>query len=356
MEWGFDLEEINEKKNLKILLCNGAFIGDWILSTTVLPLLKQQFPHCQIGVLAGSWAECVVKDHALIDWIHLFDQSTFNRRMVSKKIKKLTERITYKRAIEEVRSINYDIVFDLHSYYKENSSHFIYETKIPLRVGFVGPSRTPFFFNRLLRWEARKFHMMENHHRMMHECGIESSQVVAPCLEYRIPPPTLSLPENYFVVHMGTGQWEREWSDAKWKRVITRLDSYGYPLLFIGRGEKEKKRIEKLTSSSKHALDFGDKFSFKELIQVVKNARFLLGLESMAGHLAAFHRIPALLIYAAETPIDWRPYSPTCQVIRPKKGYNWKWEQRMRRRAITTITSRNVMDRMERILVSKKLI
>lgn len=342
---------------MKILLCNEAFYGDLILSSAVLPVLKKALPGCKIGFLVGSWAKEVVRDHIHVDWVHSYDQVTFNRKSISRNAKREIEKKSKKIALQEVRSIGYDIALDLHSYYRENSAHFLYKTEIPKRVAFCGCKKT-FFYNEILFWHLHAYHMMENHRKMLLELGINSSYLenFLPHLEYHTPikPPPSDLPQNYFLIHVGTGEPLREWEIGSWKQLVQKLDSLGHPLVFIGHGKKEQKKIDYLKEGLTHAHDFGNRFSWKELLPVVQKGQFLIGLESMAGHLAAHFGIPALLIYAGGA--NWRPYHPYCHIVEPALHYQKNHKALLPKQPIHTITPDEVFEKAVKILRAKKLI
>ena len=63
----------------KILLTNIAHLGDVVVATSVLPVLKSAFPDAEIGFLVGSWSQVVVHDHPMIKWVHSFDHVMHNR-------------------------------------------------------------------------------------------------------------------------------------------------------------------------------------------------------------------------------------------------------------------------------------
>lgn len=304
---------------MKILLCNEAHIGDLILSTSVLPALKRAFPTCRLGFLAGSWAKEVVQDHIDLDWLHIYNQASFNRSAKPKRLKKREERKGKRRAIEEIQAIGYDVAIDLHSYYRVNSAHLLFQAAIPERVAYWASGK-PFFYNRQLFWNCCTYHMIENHRQMLLEWGVaeEHLQPFLPSLEYNnpIPNPHLDkLPPRYLLIHVGTGEVSREWTEASWRALALKCDALALPLVFIGRGKRERKRIEYLIEGLKHAHNFCDIFSWKQLIAVVKRADCIVGLESMIGHMAAAFNKPALLLYASKSFADWTPYSPSCQVI-----------------------------------------
>lgn len=343
---------------MKILLCNEAHLGDLILSTAVLPALKKAMPDCKIGFLAGSWAKEVVEKHRYIDWVHTYDQVAFNRKNIARKTKREIEKKSKKKALEEVLAIEYDIALDLHSYYAENSAHFLSKTEIRQRVAFA-TCQKPFFYNTILFWDLSLYQMIENHRQMLLELGIAPAYLenFRPCLDYCSPlePVPKDLPEKYFVVHLGTGEPLREWNLSSWKILANKLDRLNYPLLFIGRGKKEVEAIAYVTSDLKNSYDCSNRFSWKELLPIVQKAQFLVGLESMAGHLAAHFGTPALLIYAADG-FGWRPYHPYCHIVKPKARYLNNRERILPLQPIHTITPDEVYAKITKILGARKLL
>src|SRR5262249_44472280 len=63
----------------RLLLANGAHLGDVLLSLAVLPVLHRAFPRARFGFLCGSWARCVPDRHALVSWVHVVDHWKLNR-------------------------------------------------------------------------------------------------------------------------------------------------------------------------------------------------------------------------------------------------------------------------------------
>ena len=63
----------------RILLANGAHLGDVLLSTAVLPAIKTAFPDAEIGFLIGSWSREVLADHPLVARLHFVDHWKLNR-------------------------------------------------------------------------------------------------------------------------------------------------------------------------------------------------------------------------------------------------------------------------------------
>ena len=196
---------------------------------------------------------------------------------------------------------------------------------------------------------------------MLKEWGVDEEHLenFQPCLQYSKEIKSShykDLPDKYFVVHVGTGAEAREWETTSWRVLALKLDALGYPLVFIGKGQRERGKIELAIKGLNNALNFCDKFSWKELIPVIKNAKFLIGLESMAGHMAAAYSIPALLIYAGESFVNWRPYHPYCQTIKPPEKYWFELEKIHPKMPIHMISPEEVFEKAQKILKAHRLL
>lgn len=125
-----------------ILLSNTAHLGDIILSTAVLPALKKAFPDCKIGIVLGSWAKPLVKDHPYIDCIHTVDHWKTSRAPLSFYKKYLLYRKSYRKALHEIKARNYSISVDL-CFHFPNLAPLMWRAKIPSRIGFATAGCTP---------------------------------------------------------------------------------------------------------------------------------------------------------------------------------------------------------------------
>lgn len=346
-------------EKMRILLCNEAYLGDLILSTAVLKPIKEAYPKAHIGFLVGSCGKPVVEDHLLVDKIHVYDQESFNREEVQKRLKKAKEQRTKPLVFNEIKNEKYDVAIDLHSYYKENSAHLLYRLEIPKRIAYW-TCKKPFFYNEIYtHWDCRYFHMLENHKVMLASFGIEEKFLsdFRPYLKYKTEEKNeTALPENALLMHLGTGEKAREWEIENWIALAKKLEALGFTLVFIGKGEREKRQIEEVTKSLKNPLNYCNRLSWKQLIDVIKRAKFLIGLESMAGHLAAYAGIPALLIYSGPLPINWRPYHPYCQIIQPEERYFRDQAQLLPKYPISTISVESVFEKACRVLKAHKIL
>lgn len=303
---------------MKILICNGHYIGDLIVATSPLPVLKSAFPDAEIGFLTASWAKEVVRDHSLVDRIHLYDHPRISREALSLSAKREKGKNDFRCALKEINEVGYDLALHFPFYF---AGDLLYFSNIKERVAHM-VAKAPYFYNHHLFWPLHTFSLVEHHGKMLEAFGIEQSHLkkLKVTLEYRTKIESLpKMPSKYILVHMGSGDFTREWPESSWIRLFQLLSSHHLPLVFIGKGERERGRIARVREKFPDSIDLSNQLSFHALIEVVKRASCVIGLESMVGHVTAAFDVPGVFIYTGFASIElWRPYSNSCAVVAPK--------------------------------------
>lgn len=112
----------------KCLIIQTAFIGDVILSTSLIEKLKKTFPDLEIHFLLKKGNESLLKDHPQIDQLYVWDKS-------KNKYKNMFSLIV------DIRKHNFDLVVNVHRF--GSSGLFSFLSKGVYKSGF---SSNPFAF------------------------------------------------------------------------------------------------------------------------------------------------------------------------------------------------------------------
>jgi len=100
----------------RILLANAGHLGDTIISTGLLPVLKAAFPGVRLGFLAGSCSRPVLEDHPLLDHTHYLDHWYTSRSPATRSAKAYRYyRHSRPAMVRELRAAGYDAALDLHA-------------------------------------------------------------------------------------------------------------------------------------------------------------------------------------------------------------------------------------------------
>ncbi|MGC8550305.1 MAG: glycosyltransferase family 9 protein [Acidobacteriaceae bacterium] len=302
----------------RILLLNGAHIGDLIIATSLLPILRSAFPAAQIGFATGSWAQMVVRNHPDIAYTHCIDHWRANRSGKSFLGKMRQYRETRRQALQEIRNVNYDVALCLYNHFPDFLD-LCWEAAIPVRVAFrnsffsylashlVDEPTNPFLHQGERMAQILRVMPIEQTHFLLRKSTIppvhaSASQEVCHLLQT----PDLAS-AKYRIIHIGTGEPRREFPDHFWRELAEKL-SPANTLLFTGRGPREAETIRRIIQGLPNCVNACDRLSWDGYVSAVKHAELLYGVESMAGHLAGAVGTRCIVVYGGAAGVArWRP-------------------------------------------------
>uniref|UniRef100_UPI00404714BC glycosyltransferase family 9 protein n=1 Tax=Roseivirga sp. TaxID=1964215 RepID=UPI00404714BC len=101
--------------------------------------------------------------------------------------------------------------------------------------------------------------------------------------------------KRFMVIQPHAGEWfpQKNWSISKWNDLVGILKSRGYLVYQIG------------TAKEQHingTIDFRGKTSILESLILLKNASFLIGVNSFAEQAAWAFNVPAIILYGPTNP------------------------------------------------------
>ena len=313
------------QRPFKILLTNGAHLGDVVLSTLILQRLKSTYPLSTIGIVVGSWSTMVVNKHPLIDYVYVVDHWQLNRSSKAIWSKFLQYKRTYETALAKIKAEKYDVAIDLYFYFP-NSIMLLYQSGIPRRIAFNSAGLGPLLTDSI-DWQPGLGSIVNYFHLLVDQlgdsstrCSVDSAYEAVPAL-YSAPL-SFELPSGKKIaLHIGTGGKFKEWPVLKWKELAHKLETDGYQLIFTGAGDEERRKIEFATSGLKKAINLCGALSWGEFLSTIRNCDFLVGVDSVACHVAAALGVPSLtLANGVQDPNLWKPCSTVNTVIRHPVG------------------------------------
>ncbi len=281
------------KNPQKILLSNIAHLGDLLISTSVLLVLKKNFPDCKIGFICSSSSKELIVNHPLIDKIYLIDHWKLNRSSFSFFKKFLNYFKTRSKAINEIRNDKYDVAIDLYSYFP-NTVYLFWKAKIPIRIGYTSAGFKNFLTNSI-HWINQNKHISSYHFDLIKLLGISEKDE-----KYLKINPTkidfslfadkkleFNLPENFDLIHIGAGDIKKMWDINKWRELTSTLVEKGRNIVFTGKGKTENKQINEIIKDQKNFINLCDKLSLNEMVTLIHKAKSIICVDSLVLHLAA---------------------------------------------------------------------
>jgi ADP-heptose:LPS heptosyltransferase len=300
----------------RILIAIGGHLGDAVIATSVLPVLRAAFPEAEIGVLVGSWARPVLEGHPLIRWFHVVDHWKLNRSGDSLAGRLRRYWRTRERALWELREVGYDAAVDLYAFFP-NAAPLLWRAGIPVRVGYVSGGFGP-LLTHALEWSEAKAHVTDHHMELLRVLGA----AVPDQVRYALPPvPAAAIDEAatfsrahglesgaYLVLHLGAGNRRKEWPRERWRALAERLAREGRRLVFTGAGREQAAEVAAVTSGLTGCVDACDRLSWPAFVHVIQEAGLVVCVDTVAGHVASGVGTPCVWIAAGMSdPYYWRP-------------------------------------------------
>lgn len=308
----------------KILVCNQAHIGDAILATSVLPVLRAAFPEARIGFLVHPGSAGVLADHPDIAWAHCFSHWRLDRQESALWRKLARDGRSRFAAVRDIRAIGYDLALDLYPYFP-NSIPLLFAAGIPLRLGWTSGGCGG-LLTHALDWSPGPDHVVDHHRRLLGQIAAcrEHLPLARPRLhasetlrrQWRALAEARGIPAGFVAFHVGAGGVHRHWPGGHWRELAALCLEHGLSLALLGHGPREQAVCREVAGLSGAIHDLSGQLSWRLMTEAIGQARLLVGLESASGHIAAARAVPSVSIYSGTAQTStWRPYHPAAKTL-----------------------------------------
>ena len=300
----------------RILLANAGHLGDAIMSTSLLPVLKHAFPEASIGFLTGGYSRSIIDGHPLIAQAHYVDHWVNSRAKKSKAAKLAAYHLRDAPALlRELRAANYDVAIDLHAWLP-NYIPLLWRARIPTRVGFSRMGFAPLLT-----------HAIEYGYDRRHEVD----HFVDLLKPWQLPPATLALARpqiapvqaadrmrvisslcaagRYRVLHPASSTPTKDWTLDGWASLARKVADEGLTPVITGAGARDASMAAQIVAVEPRAVDAVNKLPWHDLMALLSGAEVVYSVDTAIGHAAAALGRPVVVLYGGMAdPQHWSPH------------------------------------------------
>jgi len=308
----------NVKTPKRILLLNGAHIGDVIVAASVIPILRGAYPSAEIGFVAGSWAQMVVENHPWVTYTHRVDHWRANRGTDSLYRKMLQFIRTRRVALREIRDLKYDVAISLYALFPDLLD-LSCAARIPVRIGFrrsifaslatdlVELPESPFVHQGACLSEVLRALPIDPVHFQSRQSTLAPSSATSIQEVCSLLQVSRLEDVRYRIIHMGSGEVRREFPVSFWRELSEKL-SPEHTLVFTGRGPREEANVATVIRGLGNCVNACGRLTWGGFVAAVRYAEALYGVESMAGHVAGAVGTKCFVVYGGTAGVaKWRP-------------------------------------------------
>jgi ADP-heptose:LPS heptosyltransferase len=298
----------------RILLVNAGYIGDVILTTGLIPVLRDAFPDVEIGFLTGTYSRVVVESHPLIDRTHFLDHWYTSREAAPRWRKMLTYVAVIPGLINELRAAKYDVAIDVRCWFP-NLIGLLWMTRIPMRIGYDRVGGAPLLTHPVV-YVHEALHEFSYQVRLLANLSIPEKSLAAawPVLA---PPSSAAEAEarsvvpgtsGYCVLHPVASTPAKDWKPENWGGLAQELIARGTRPVVTGTGARAKALAAAISEAAPSSIDAVDALSWPGLVALIARAEAVYSVDTSIGHVASALRRPVISVFGGMMdPVRWAP-------------------------------------------------
>lgn len=290
----------------RILIVKPSALGDIVHSLPVLNALKKGFPGARIDWVVAHGLHTFLEGHPMINRLWVIKKDKWKQKG---RLKKTLREINDLR--KDLAERRYDVCIDLSGLFR--SGLISWFSKAPVRLGFrESDEGSPLFYTHKIHG-SMKIHAIDRYLKLARFLGCPVDEVVYPFAPYD-PDPGIcsSLPETYAVMSPSAGKPANRWPAMRFGEVAAALD---LPVVVIA-SKAEADIAEEVVSHAKgNAVSIAGKTGLKDLLAVIRRARFFICNDTGPMHMAAALNVPVFAIFGPANPVRTGPYGKIHTVI-----------------------------------------
>ncbi|MBW1842383.1 MAG: glycosyltransferase family 9 protein [Deltaproteobacteria bacterium] len=290
----------------KILIIKPSSLGDIVHSLPFLDAIKSRFPEAKIDWVVARGLHTFLEDHPFINRLWIMDKDQWKQpRHLRNTIREVTG------FIRGVRSQQYDVAVDLSGLLR--SGLISMATGAGHRLGFKESDEgSPLFYTHKITGGS-EIHAIDRYLKIAAFMGCDTATIRYPFAPFPENPEICrNLPAEYGVMAPSAGKAANRWPSHRFGQLAARLP---VPLVVISSSADAPLAREVAGSSEGNAVSIAGRTRLKELIPVIKNARFFISNDTGPMHIAAACEVPVFAIFGPANPIRTGPYGRIHTVI-----------------------------------------
>ncbi len=290
-----------------ILVIKLRYIGDVLLTTPLLRILRVNFPHARITVLVNSGTETILQNNPCVDHVTVLPRGNVFEQM---------------QFLRSIRSCRYDCVIDLSD--GDRSAIITAISGAPTKIGF----------NHECRWRGKVYswslngkygamHMLDYHAQALIPLGIEPQ---AGALELHVSDEECQAAEEilakhglmgkkWVMLHPAARYWFKAWPAERFAALGDALVGEGLQVVLIGSGNERRVADEVMRVAQQTFVSLVGITSLRDLAALMKHCSVFVGNDAGPMHMANALNVPVVALFGPTNPEIWGPSGPAVKVI-----------------------------------------
>ncbi len=290
-----------------ILLIKLRYLGDVVLSTPILPILRKQFPKAKITFLVNPGTEEVLEGNPYLDEVWVLSRQSWWQQL---------------EFIRQVRDAKFDLVIDLTD--GDRSAFLSWVTGASVRLGYNREqSWRGKFYTHVLPSAYGSMHMVDYHQQAIAGLGLKDSvgqpEIFAQSAVLKDADGLwdyfLEDDHPFVLIHPTARYVFKAWPLERFAKVADWLSEQGFCVALVG-NQQEILIGQQIINLTKHQpMNLMGKTDIPQLAALMKRSCLFIGNDAGPMHMAAAVGCSVLGLFGPTDPAVWGPRGLRAKVI-----------------------------------------
>ncbi len=289
-----------------ILIIRLSAIGDIVMASGVLPVLRSNWPETQIDWLVQSEYAELLQDNPHLQRVLIWPRKDWQWLWTQKRPFSLIAEL--RKLIQTLRSQKYDLVLDLQGLWK--SAWLAKVCRAQQKIGLDSREGSKWVMSHVCRSQPDKQKMSSEYLCLLQELGLDVQRFYLG-LEPRLQEiqsvqavmQNLDLDSDYALLCPFTTRAQKHWPWQNWVHLCSLLtDRLGLQVVLLG-GPRDSTQAEWIqAASSKPVINLAGRISLGQNLALIKQARILIGVDTGITHMAMMSELPSIGLFGSTCP------------------------------------------------------
>ena len=290
-----------------ILVIKLRYIGDVVLTTPVLRVLRTQFPQAKIVCLVNLGTQEVISHNPHVDEVLVLKRG------------RLREQVQF---FLDLRSRKFDCVIDLTD--GDRSAVLSTISGAPKRIGFNSEKRwRGWLYTDCVGSDYGSRHMVEHHAQALRSIGVKDlvgNPEVYVAQEHDQTAQTVIAqlglePRRWVMIHLTARYWFKTWPLERFALLSDRLAEKNLSVVLVGHVQDQEVSEKMQACTNAPVISLVGKTNLLELAALMKYSDLFVGNDTGVMHIAAATGCPVLGLFGPTDPRVWGPRGETTKVL-----------------------------------------
>lgn len=290
----------------RILIIRLSAIGDIVMASGLIPLLRRKWPDAHLGWLAEAPGASLLEVNPRLDEVIVWPRQRWRQLRAERRYGKLLRSIH--EFVAQLRERRYDLVLDLQGLFK--SALWARLSGAPQRVGLASREGSQRLMTEVLQPPRSDRRIGSEYRYLAERLGIAVSclpmDLALTAADHQGVRQALArhaLAGDYAVLCPFTTRAQKHWFDESWRELAQELAGrFGFVSVILGGPEARAGGERIVCEAGVPIVNLAGALTLRESAAAIAGARLLVGVDTGLTHIGTAAGIPTVALFGSTRP------------------------------------------------------